>query len=144
MEATEAKGLYEDPTLFGKFMFRLRNEYGWSRAYVAERLKFNSESSVMNFETGHTVMKPKHVSRFCAITPTKLTLPVLFAMFEAGSIKPPCKCVCHLDRNNSIPSIYNDEGDCRLCDHGESDCMIVNGLWFEQKKDNYFKHEVEE
>lgn len=130
--------LYENQKLFGQFILKLRLANGWSRAFVAKKLGFNSESSIMNFETGHTVMRPKHISRFCKITPNKLTVPVLFAMFEAGSLKAPCRCVCHHDMNSIVPNIYDEDGHCRLCDHGEGDCRILNGLWFESNSENFY------
>lgn len=121
--------LYESEK-FGLFMKELRESYGWSRTYLAKELGFNSESSVMNFEIGHTQMRLRVISRFCQLTPNHLTVPILLSMFEASSLLPPCKCPCHYDMGNVIPNIYNEDGVCSLCQHGDEDCRVINGLWF--------------
>lgn len=125
---------YEDPRVFGKFLLRLRKKYGWTRKFVASKLGFSSESSVMNFERGLTVMRSPYQARFCAITPDELTVPILYSMFDSDSVNPPCRCPCHQDFNNSIPKIYDDEGRCRLCNHAMEDGSFSNsGHWFENQ-----------
>lgn len=125
---------YEDPKVLGNFLKILRLENGYTRRQVADRLGLKSGSSVMYYEIGKTTGM-RHVIKLAELFSENLSMgispSVLLAMFEANSTTVPCRCYCHYDLKNAITNIYNDDRSCRLCGHGETDCEIVNGLWFE-------------
>ena len=119
-----------DLIAFGKFFLEVREANGLSRAKVAEALGLKSQSSVMNFERGFTEIRLSYLSKFVHLIPD-MTLPVYMAMYEAGSAKRPCYCICHQDLGRTL-SIYSAKiKRCNLCGHSQGDCTLIRGLWFE-------------
>lgn len=126
-----------DPKKFGDYIKRYRESQGMSRAFLSEYMEFSSETSVMNIENGASNVKLSFLAKFCGLFES-LTLPIFLAMYEADSLRQPCRCVCHHDMNKAIPGVYLTNPDipelhlCRLCGHNDYDCEIINGLWFER------------
>lgn len=117
---------------FGRFLYNLRRKFGISRVDMAQHLGFKTATSVMNLEAGKSNPRPEQLYLIAQLIPGNLSVPILFSMFEANSLNPPCLCLCHHDMMNSIVGIYEgSERRCRLCGHISSDCDIKNGLWYE-------------